>query len=253
MARTSLDTIVIPEHIKRMPWDFVYSNDFIDGPLTGVMSHLAADSSATVTNAGVHGGGAMLTTAATDNNEVAIATQKCLLWTQNKPWYVQGRITHTEANTDDANLFFGAGSAITTANWMVDDGAGMVTSASFAGFFKTGGGTVWRIGSSKGASQTLQTTETNVASGTPITFAIHCWMVDATYAYINFLCDPLGGANLQPVRVASQSVRVPDAATSQHQVAISSAAAMMVGAYAKAGGANSETPVLDYLYVCGRR
>src|SRR5438045_1593905 len=135
---------VVPEFIKQLGLAIIYHDDFCRKPLSTVDTTLAADSGATVTNAGTAGGNCLLTTGATDNNEAAIATSPYL-----------------------------------------------------------------------------------IATGV--------------------------GNNLVPVRVASISVRVPDFASNQATVAISSAAAMGLSFYAKAGSANTETPVIDYWSVYGVR
>lgn len=245
----------IPEVVKQLGLSLIFFDDFFYGPLTGVTTHLAADSGASVTNAGVAGGAALLTTGGTDNNEAAIATANCLKFAQDKPFYVQGRVGWAEANTDDANVFFGVMDSPAGANAMVDNGAGPKTTASAAGFFKVDGGTVWKTIASKSTTQTINATEHTAPNSATAwqTLGIFVSPVDATNAIVSFYIDTAGGDNLMPVRVASVNPRVTDLASNQCTVAIASAAAMGLGFICKAGGANSETPVLDYWLAYGVR
>jgi hypothetical protein len=244
-----------PEFIKQLGLSLIFFDDFITGPSSTVYTHLAADTTATVTNAGIAGGAVKLTTDATDNNEAAIATSNSLLFAQDKPFYVQGRVRWQEANTDDANVYFGVMDSGAAANAMVDNGAGPKTTASAAGFFKVDGGTVWKTLASKSTTQTINTTEHTSPNSATVwhTLGIFVSPIDSVNALVTYYIDTAGGNNLMPVRIASTNVRVPDAASNQCSIVISSAAAMGMCFIAKAGGANSETPVMDYWSVYGTR
>lgn len=246
----------VPDVVKGLGLTLTYFDDFVTKPLTGVYTHLVADTTPTVTNGDVAGGAAKLFTDTTDNNEVAIATGEFLLFAQDKPWYVQGRVRWAENDTNKANVYFGVSDALAAANLMVDNGAGPKTSGSMAGFFKVDGGTTWKTIVSKSTTQTTNTTEyTSVNSSSAWhTLGILCDPIDATNATVSFYIDTAGGNNLLPARIASQNARVTDLATNQVQIAISSATEMALGLYVKTGGGSGgETVYLDYLAAYGKR
>lgn len=246
---------VVPDFIKQLGLSLIFHDDFITGPSSSVYTHLAADTTATVTNAGIAGGAVKLTTDATDNNEAAIATSNSLLFAQDKPFYVQGRVRWAEANTDDANVYFGVMDSGAAANAMVDNGAGPKTTASAAGFFKVDGGTAWKTLASKSTTQTINTTEHTSPNSATVwhTLGIYVSPIDGTNAIVSYYIDTAGGSNLVPVRVASVNPRIPDLASNQCTIAIASAAQMGMCFIAKAGSANSETPVMDYWALYGVR
>lgn len=243
----------VPDLVKQLGLSMIYFDDFVTGPAPTVYTHLVSDGGTSVANSAVAGGWAKITTGATNNNEAAISSAKCLLFAQDKPFYFQTRVRWTEANTDDVAIFAGVSSAF-AADMIVDGGASMVASHSGAGFYKAKDTTVWKTHTSKGATQTTSTTE-HTASGSAQanTLGVYVSPIDATYATCTFFIDTAGGQNLLPARVASTNARVTDAASNQVLVAISSAAAMAFGVYAKAGGANSETPEVDYFALYGAR
>lgn len=89
----------------------------------------------------------------TDNDEIYLKrTQETFKFAQDKSIYFGVYAKFSEANTDDANVFFGLKDAI-AANTIVDNG-GMATSFSGVGFYKKDGETYWRIIASLGSTQT---------------------------------------------------------------------------------------------------
>lgn len=243
----------VPDFVKQLGLTMIYFDDFIVGPSSTVYTHLAGDAGASVATSDAAGGWAKLTTGATLNNEACLYTRKCLTYAQDKPFYIQGRVRWTEANTDDVAVYFGASSAF-GADLIVDGGANPATTHSGCGFFKAKDTTVWKSHTSKSTTQTTATSESTASgSAQANTLGIYVSPIDATNATVSFYIDTAGGENLMPLRIASTNARVTDLASNQVQVAISSAAAMAVGFYAKAGSANSETPEIDYLAIFGQR
>ena len=242
----------VPEFIKILGLTLIDFDDFTRGPSSTVYNHLALDTTATVTNSDAVGGWAKLTTDVTANNEAAIYSKKCLLFAQDKPFYFQTRVRWTEAGTDNLALFAGVSSAF-GVNLVQDGGLLMAASHSGAGFFKAKDTTVWKTHTSKSTTQTTSTTESTASgSAQANTLGVYCSPIDATNATLSFYIDTAGGENLMPIRVASTNARVTDLASNQVLVAISSAAAMSYGLYAKCGG-ESETPEVDYFALFGVR
>lgn len=196
---------------------------------------LVADAGSSVAVADAVGGQIVLTTGATDNNEVLIKTTKELfLFAPDKPLMAEWRSKYAEANTDDANVFQGLMDAI-GANAMLDDGAGPKASFSGCGFFKVDGATRWSCISSLGSNRT--TTDLSAAlsmdrlakpagSGAWQLFRIDVVPVSSTVAEVCFYID--------------------DVLVAKHSLTFTSATEMQVGHYIKAGGANSEVLTVDY-------
>lgn len=113
--------------------------------------------SGTVTVLTTHGGG--ITIAASDgsvvdNDQSYLAwTNICILPTLLKPIMFQATVIAAEANTSAANWVV-ALSSISTAELLIDDGAGIAASLSGLGFYKVDGGLNWNIFASVGATQT---------------------------------------------------------------------------------------------------
>lgn len=182
----------------------------------------------------------VLTTGGTDNNEAMVkTTKKNFTITANKQIVGDFLIQYSEANTDDANIFVGFSSAA-AANLMVDDGAGPATNMSAFGIFKVDGGTVWKVISSIGTSQTITTSGTTAGGSTAQHLRVECLPVSSTVCEVTFYVDG------KPLYDASQTSRnVPI----KHSFTYTGAAAMNGVAYVKAGGSNSEVLNLDYAFL----
>src|SRR5690606_35178656 len=68
---------------------------------------------------------------------------------------VKAKVSFTESNTDDANVFFGVIDAPGAADVLQNNGAGLKTTASGAAFVKTDGKTLWSVFASIGTAQTI--------------------------------------------------------------------------------------------------
>jgi hypothetical protein len=186
---------------------------------------------------GAVGGDVVLHTHGTDNNECAVATtNKPFKFADDKPIIFEALVQYTEANTDDANIFIGLSSVLGTADMMLDNGAGPAASFSGCGFYKVDGETAWRFVTSMGSTQTKSALSSSTAGGSAaVQFTIRVNMLTATQAEVIPLIDgqPLLDATyLKPIK---------------HYITLSSPAQMQAGVYAKAGGANSEDPHVDYI------
>ena len=184
------------------------------------------------------GGIATLTTAATDNNEVMVrSTTALFLPVAGKPLFCRVRFTHTEANTDDVNLFIGFASSA-GANLLVDDGAGVRTSGSVFGIYKIDGGTVWRTHSRNGstATDTVTQSSNNMTSGVYHELELQIQDFSANQCVVTYLLDGVylrdntSYANVIADRVSYSSLVVMN----------------FVACYCKAGGATSEVPLVDW-------
>ena len=215
---------------KATRWAFWIEENFLWFVTAHLWTSLAADTTATVTVADAQAGGVALFTDATDNNEAAIrTTTEVFKFAAGKPIMVEAQISYAEANTDDANVFFGLMDAI-GANALVDNGAGPKSSFSGAGFYKVDGGTRWQFITSIGTSRTtvdlIATDKNNLSRET----------------------QTAGGTQILRVEVEGDSVTtlkisgfIDDVLVAQHIVDCTSATEMHAGAYVKAGGANAET------------
>ena len=192
---------------------------------------LVADTTPTV----AHGGDGSpphvaLATDATDNNEVMLrSTNESFLMADNRPIFGSVKIQFTEANTDDANVFVGFIDAA-GANLLVDNGAGPKTTASGFGIFKVDGGTVWKCFSSKSTTQTITASTTTAGGSAYQVLEVEFQPISSPEGMVYFWGDgvQLVDSNQKPI---------------SHLVTHTSATEMhFVPCYAKAGGANSETP-----------
>lgn len=209
--------------------------EFVDGDL---FSKVDADSGATAAiDADGEGGLVLLTTGATDNNEAYLfSTQELFKFAANRPLVCEARIQYAEANTDDANVFFGFMDAI-GANALVDDGVGPKASYSGAVFYKADGESVWSVENSIGATQkTTQLTADNSLDGTAQSAG------GAAYQTLAIEVTPHGGGS------CDVSFWIDDVLVAKHKdQSYTSATQMMVGCGVKAGGANSEVLTVDYI------
>lgn len=200
-------------------------------------TNLAADGGVTAFAAGDTAGGAIAgATAATDNNEIAVATtKKPFLFADNKPAFFEGQLQYAEANTDDANVCAGFSSVMNSANMLLDDGAGPAASFSGAIIYKLDGGTVWRCRSSNGTTYTDNVTAVTAGGAAAQRLRVEVADYTGTACQITYFVD---------------GVQLRDATTNLpivHTVLYAGAAQMQAGVYAKAGGATSEAPAIDYL------
>jgi len=201
---------------------------------------LAVDAGSSVAVGDARRGIAVLTTGATDNNEVALKTTNNLfLPVAAKPIYGRVRLQYSEANVSAANVFAGFCSAL-AADTLVDNGGGPRTTGTICGIYKVDGGTVWRCVTRNGTTVT-DTVSTTTAGGS------------ADQVLEIELGDWDGVSMVCVFSVNGVKLRDSNNNLIRHTMPIASAALMMFGVYAKAGSANSEVINVDFGYAAQAR
>lgn len=195
------------------------------------------------------GGVLTITTDGDDNDEFyCISAVELLKVAANKPITVLARVKFTEASTDDANILFGFMDAA-AADSLQDDAAGPGATYDGALFFKVDGETRWRVESSNAGSQV--TTETDVtAGGGWQTLRIDITPINATTAEVVFWIDSSGGQDLAQVREQGAKPQNP---AIKHTLTITGLEEMQLIFGAKAGGANAESLLVDFVSVWQKR
>ncbi len=239
-----MNTIKLPDLFHATRLTHLLHEDFDEYVDADVWTKLAADPGASAAVSDGAMGLMTLTTGATDNNEAAIkSTKKNWKFINNKPLVCEIRLQYAEANTDDANVAAGFSSAI-GANLLVDDGAGPATTMSGALIFKVDGGTVWRCISSLSTTQTITTSTKTAGGSADQVLRIECRPVSSTVCEVSYFVD---GVPLYDAAVTSRNQPI------KHNLTYTSAADMHVGAYVKAGSANSEVVNVDYILAAQHR
>lgn len=215
-------------------------SDFTEFVTGDLYTSLVADGGTSAAVGDTAAGIIVLTTGATDNNEVVVRTTKEVFKiVANKCIEGLFRFQYSEANTDDANVMCGFMDAM-VADAMVNNGAGPKTSYSGAVVYKVDGGTKWVCQSSIGSTQTSTTSTTTAGGSSYCTVRICINPTNSTDADVTFEIDTAGGSNFTPL-VDSNNIPI------RHTVTYSSATEMMAGVYVKAGDTNSEVVNVDYI------
>jgi len=164
-----------------------------------------------------------------DNDECYVSSKaEVFKFQTNKRLFFEARVKLTEANTDDANIIIGL-SDTAAADSLVDDGAGPMASYDGAVFFKVDGGTVWQFETSNAASQETLTNAGAFTSG--------------SWHTLGFLYDYNDGVT------ASVTPYVDGVAGTAQDLTISGLEEMHILLGVKAGGANEEALLVDYVHV----
>ncbi|MEQ8788872.1 MAG: hypothetical protein RIC55_21350 [Pirellulaceae bacterium] len=186
------------------------------------------------------GGLLSIATGSTDNDEAYVATiGELFRFAPDKPIEFEARIKFVEANTDDANVLVGLMDA-PGADSLLDDGGGPKSSYSGAVIYEVDGGTNWTVESSLGGAQTTTLTDQPAGGAAFHTLRIVVQPVGPDRVEVTFFIDPLGGSNFAQCRDA-------EGRPVKHVVALGSPTEMAVVLGAKAGGANAETLLVDYV------
>lgn len=213
-----------------------FFDDFFWYVITHLWTSLKADATTTMDiDASYAGGRVLLYTDTTDNNEVAIGTtQKNFKDLAGKPMVFECLLQYAEGATNKANIAAGFCSVMTTANTLVDNGAGMVTTYDGHVIYKVDGETVWRCGSSRGTTQ-YSTTSTTTAGGTSAQkLRIETQMEDSTTCTTRYYVDDVQLRDTNGIPIV-------------HTQLLASAAAMQAGVAVKTGGSNAESVYVDYI------
>jgi hypothetical protein len=186
------------------------------------------------------GGVLSIATGATDNDEAYVATiGELFLFAADKPIEFEARVKFSEANTDDANVLVGLMDA-PGADSLLDDGGGPKASYSGAVFYKVDGGANWIVESSLAGSQSTTVTDQAAGGEEYHTLRIVAQPVGPSRVEVTFFIDPRGGSNFVQCR-DDQGRPI------KHVVTLGSPTEMAVVLGAKAGGANAETLLVDYV------
>lgn len=170
-----------------------------------------------------------------DNDEAYIESpNEVFKLAAGKPIYAMAYVQFTEANTDDANVFFGLADAI-GANTLVDDGAGLKTSFSGAAIYKVDGSTVWKCVTSNSTTQTISTSTTTAGGASYQKLEIDIQEFSSTACVVTFKVDGQ--------RLLDSTTGLPI----RHTILYASATEMQLGAGVKNGGSNLETLNIDYM------
>jgi hypothetical protein len=173
-----------------------------------------------------------------DNDEAGLYTINEVFKIQaGKPMRCGALLQFSEANTDDANVFFGFASAF-GANLLVDDGAGPRTSGNVVGIYKVDGGTVWRCVTRYGSTTSVTDSVSTTTAG------------GSSYQLleVNIIDQGSVGSVQVTFTVNGETLRDSNGNPIVHQFPVASATEMQFGAYVKNGGANLETLNIDKWY-----
>jgi hypothetical protein len=218
--------------------NFAYLEDYPWYISPHLWTSLAADSGSSVAIVAGDNGVLALTTGATNNNEAAsYSTNK--LWTiaANKTIWMECSIQYSEAATSAANVAVGFASAF-GANLLVDDGAGPAANFSGCLIYKVDGGTVWKVVSSIGTSQLINTSTTTAGGAAFQKLGVEIVPVTSTVAEVSFFVNDVP---LYDAAITSRNQAI------KHQLTYTSAAAMNVGSYVKDGSGTGEVLNVDWL------
>lgn len=171
----------------------------------------------------------------TNNRELYLSsTNSLFLFADGKPMYVEARVQFTEANTSAANVGFGVANAVANG-LLVDDGAGMKTSGSFASIFKVDGGTAWKTGCSVGSTQSITQSETTAGG--------------SSYQVLGIQIEPQG--TIAEITYFVDGLQLRDNTTRKNPIkdflTFTGAAIMQLFVGLKNGSTSAETLLVDYV------
>ncbi len=181
---------------------------------------------------------------ATDNDEAYLGSSiNQFLIAQNKHFIAECRMQYAEANTDDNNAIFGFVSGTAgVANSLLDNGGGPLATATMALFYKVDGGTVWRCRSQIGAAVGQTDTITNTTAG------------GSAYQVLTIEGNPVSSTVCEIVfSIDGKQVRDSNGYIVKHQLTYTNAINMGIVWGGKAGSANAETMLCDYIAAYQKR
>lgn len=236
-----MGSIVLDQMNANPDHQFDFFDDFTRLDVVGNWADVSADTGAAPSLATDGKSDVLLTTGGTNNNECYLVSNMAFDLAIGQQLLAESKVLATEAATDDLNFIFGLVSGSTT-DTLQDDGAGPPASYSGACFYKVDGGTTWILESSVATAQTTSTTTLTTAQSTYQLLRILIDVVSATEAEVSFMVGQEGGNFF---RIVTDSNGQPI----KHTLNPTSFAAAKVVVGAKAGGANSEVPRVDYVRV----
>ena len=211
-----------------------YFDDFFGYDNTATVGDYAEVSDAgTIAQTDANGGVLSIATGATDENESYVSSiAEIFKFATDKRLFFEARVKLTEANTDDANIIVGLSDTV-AADSLVDAGAGPMASYDGAVFFKVDGGTVWQFETSNAGTQL---TNTNIGD-----------FSDGTWHKLGFMYDYNDGVT------AIVTPYLDGVAGTAKNLTIAGLEEMHILLGAKAGDANAETLLVDYVHVAVER
>lgn len=237
VVRTAVLDLCTCEDVVIIQDDFLY--DQID---TAGFIDTVTDAG-TVTMGDAVGGVAVLypsDSAIGDNDEAYFASpNEVFKLAAGKPLYGKARIQFTEANTDDANIFFGFSNAF-AADLIRDNGAGMRTTGDFIGLYKVDGGTKWICISQVNGTAVTTTSATTAGGASYQKLEVEVVDHDSSGGYATFKVD-------------NEYLKDTNGITIRHAVPYASATEMQVGFGVKNGSTNAETLNVDWVVAVQQR
>lgn len=168
-----------------------------------------------------------------DNDECYVSSiAEIFKFQTNKNLEFECKIKLTEANTDDANWIIGLSDTV-AANSLLDDGAGPMASYDGAVFFKVDGTMKIQFESSNAGTQVTNATLADFVSGTDYVLGFKYNCGDGTTGTITPYVNGVAGT--------------------AHSITIAGLEEMHVLMGVKAGGANEEALLVDYVSVQAER
>ena len=148
----------MPETLGKGRLTFEFLDDFLFNVNADFWTVGTTNDGTALVGDAVAGKISLLTAATTIGNEITFlaSTEELWLFAEAKPVLLEARFQFTEANTDDANVFFGL-SSVADATILGDDGAGPPGTYDGVGFHKVDGGTVWVVENSFASTQETTT------------------------------------------------------------------------------------------------
>lgn len=188
-----------------------------------------ADGAGALTQLDAAGGVAVITSGATDNDEIYISSMsESFKFAASKPLWFEARIIPIEVATDKLNLIIGLSDTV-GANTLQDNGAGPAASYDGAVFFKVDAGTTWSFETSNAGTQV-----TTNSLGTATT---------ATAVRLGFIFDPDDGTT------GKITPYINGVAGTAHSITLSGLEEMHILFGIKAGSGAAETSKIDYVRV----
>lgn len=228
--------IQLPDEYGLLVHSFGGLDDFDHYVTADTFSTVASDSGSISVSDGAKGILAIVPSDGTvgDNDETYLkGTKEIFLMAANKAIWFEALVQFTEANTNDANIIVGMMNAV-AADHLLDNGGGPAASFSGFVFYKVDGGTVWRVRSSVGTSNTDSITNITAGGATYQRLTIEFRAINSTLGEVSFLIDGavVTDSNNRPIK---------------HQITFTSATEMQMVAGVKNGDTNLETLNVDYI------
>jgi len=222
------------------PSDWItFIEDFISVPLddtTGFPTGwviVSDDAGTTGDEVDQLGGWLRVACTGTDNDETYLSTLgESFIFATDKKFVLKCRVQLTEAATDDANWVIGVSDTV-GADFLQDDGAGPAASYDGAVFFKVDGTLKIQFETSNAAAQVTNATLADFVSGTSYNLA--------------FVYDYGDGVT------GSITPYVNGVAGTAHAITIAGLQEMHFVMGVKAGGANAESFLVDYIAIAQER